>query len=193
MRNTKQSEHTSPYEIEAGLTAGTHTITIRVDNTNYPTKGGHLTSEDTQTNWNGITGKLELQFFERVFLDNVQVYPDLATRSFDIKAALVGDLQEVRIVVSAVAVSADPVYTTEEQIFAPDSQNIQLTYTIGEDAMLWSDDEPNLYELHIHLQDQDGEVLDSTEVWTGYGNSGLQETNSPLMVAKRFFEANMTG
>lgn len=155
------------YEIEAGLTAGIHTITIRVDNTNYPTKGGHLTSEDTQTNWNGITGKLELQFFERVFLENVQVYPVLATRSFDIKAALVGELQGVRIVVSAVAVSADPVHTTEEQIFTPDSQEIQLTYKIGEDAMLWSDDEPNLYQLHIHLQDQDGEVLDSTEVWTG--------------------------
>ncbi|WP_128102283.1 glycoside hydrolase family 2 TIM barrel-domain containing protein [Paenibacillus sp. DCT19] len=155
------------YEIEAGLTAGTHTITIRVDNTDYPTKGGHLTSEDTQTNWNGITGKLELQFFERVFLDNVQVYPVLATRSFEIKASLVGELQGVQIVVSAVAVSADPVYRTEEQIFTPDVQEIQLTYKIGEDAMLWSDDEPNLYQLHIELKDQNGEVLDSTVVWTG--------------------------
>ncbi|WP_338539623.1 beta-glucuronidase [Paenibacillus tundrae] len=164
-RNSLNTPHR--YQIEAGLTAGTHTITIRVDNTEYPTKGGHLTSEDTQTNWNGITGKLELQFFERVFLDNVQVYPVLATRSLEIKAALVGELQDVQIVVSAVAVSADPVFTTEEQIFTPDSQEIQLMYKIGEDAMLWSDDEPNLYQLHIHLQDQNGEVLDSTKVWTG--------------------------
>ncbi|MDR6724390.1 hypothetical protein J2W91_002858 [Paenibacillus amylolyticus] len=155
------------YEIQAGLTAGTHTVTIRVDNTDYPTKGGHLTSEDTQTNWNGITGELELQFFERVFLDNVQVYPVLATRSFEIKALLVGELQGLKIVVSAVAVSADPVFTTEEQIFTPDSQEIQLTYMIGEDAMLWSDDEPNLYKLHIHLQDQNGNILDSNQVWTG--------------------------
>ncbi|WFR61324.1 glycoside hydrolase family 2 TIM barrel-domain containing protein [Paenibacillus amylolyticus] len=155
------------YKIEAGLTAGTHTITIRVDNTNYPTKGGHLTSEDTQTNWNGITGKMELQFYERVYLHNVQVYPVLSSRSFDIKAALVGDLQGVRIGVSAVAVSADPVHPTDEQIFIPDSQEMQLTYQIGEDAMLWSDDEPNLYQLHIQLQDENGEVLDSTEVWTG--------------------------
>ncbi|MDQ0169245.1 sugar-binding domain-containing protein [Paenibacillus tundrae] len=155
------------YEIQAGLTAGTHTITIRVDNTDYPTKGGHLTSEDTQTNWNGITGKLELQFFERVFLDNIQVYPVLATRSFEIKALLVGELQGLKIVVSSVAVSADPVFTTEEQIFTPAMQEIQLRYKIGEDAMLWSDDEPNLYKLHIHLQDQNGNILDSNQVWTG--------------------------
>jgi beta-galactosidase/beta-glucuronidase len=38
------------YELPT-LEPGTHTITIRVDNTGYPTKGGHLTSPDTQTNW----------------------------------------------------------------------------------------------------------------------------------------------
>ncbi|PQP81358.1 beta-glucuronidase [Paenibacillus sp. PCH8] len=155
------------YEIEAGLTAGTHTITIRVDNTDYPTKGGHLTSEDTQTNWNGITGKMELQFFERVFLENVQVYPDVASRSFEIKAALVGDLQGGRIVVSSIAVSADPIQPIEEQSYISNSQEIHLIYEIGEEAMLWSDDDPNMYKLQIRLLDNTGEVLDSTEVWTG--------------------------
>ena len=29
-------------------------LTILVSNVDYPTKGGHLTSPDTQTNWNGI-------------------------------------------------------------------------------------------------------------------------------------------
>ncbi len=42
------------------LSAGRHTLVIRVDNTDYPTKGGHLTSPDTQSNWNGITGEISL-------------------------------------------------------------------------------------------------------------------------------------
>ena len=61
--------------------------------------------------------------------------------------------------------------------------------------MLWSDDEPKpATKLHIDLQDQDGEVLDSTEVWDGItGILGLPEKIHRLMAAKRFFEANMTG
>ena len=78
-RNSLSTPHV--YEISGGLTAGTHTILIRVDNTDYPTKGGHLTSPDTQTNWNGITGRIELQFTGQRYLQNVQVYPDAANRS----------------------------------------------------------------------------------------------------------------
>ncbi|MEC0125095.1 glycoside hydrolase family 2 TIM barrel-domain containing protein [Paenibacillus pabuli] len=155
------------YEIGTGLTAGTHLITIRVDNTNYPTKGGHLTSEDTQTNWNGITGKMELQFYESVFLKNIQVYPDLAARSFDIKAELVGDWHGTRIVVSSQSMNAAPVHTPDEQIFTADSNNLHFTYKLGEDALLWSDQEPNVYKLHIRLQNNNGEILDSEEIWTG--------------------------
>ncbi|MDN4602320.1 hypothetical protein P5G61_13880 [Paenibacillus sp. F6_3S_P_1C] len=32
------------YSLPEGLSEGKHTLTIRVDNTDYPTKGGHLTS-----------------------------------------------------------------------------------------------------------------------------------------------------
>lgn len=155
------------YEISAGLTAGTHKITIRVDNTSYPTKGGHLTSEDSQTNWNGITGKIELQFYERVFLKNVQVYPNLVHRSFDIKAELVGDPQDIRIIVSTQSINTDPVHTPGEQICIPDSNDLRFTYELGKDAPLWSDDEPHVYKLHICLQDARGRTLDTEELITG--------------------------
>ncbi|WIV17344.1 glycoside hydrolase family 2 TIM barrel-domain containing protein [Paenibacillus polygoni] len=155
------------YEISAGLTAGTHNLTIRVDNTSYPTKGGHLTSEDSQTNWNGITGKIELQFYERVFLKNVQVYPNLVHRSFDIKAELVGDPQDIRIIVSTHSINTDPVHTPGEQICIPDSNDLRFTYELGKDARLWSDDEPHVYKLHICLQDVRGRTLDTEEIITG--------------------------
>ncbi len=48
------------YLLPHGLTAGTHILLVRVDNTDYPTRGGHLTSPDTQSNWNGVTGEISL-------------------------------------------------------------------------------------------------------------------------------------
>lgn len=62
------------HDLTGKLTAGVHILTVRVDNTNYPTKGGHMTSPDTQTNWNGILGRMELQIREKIYPENLQVY-----------------------------------------------------------------------------------------------------------------------
>ncbi|MDG0794253.1 beta-glucuronidase [Cohnella ginsengisoli] len=78
------------YELTGLLGPGRHTLTVRVDNTDYPTKGGHLTSPDTQTNWNGITGRIELRLAAATHLRDVQVYPDVADRSFVVRADWVG-------------------------------------------------------------------------------------------------------
>ena len=55
------------------LNTGVHTVVVRVNNTDYPTKGGHLTSPDTQTNWNGITGAIELLIRPIVHIDDIMV------------------------------------------------------------------------------------------------------------------------
>jgi hypothetical protein len=52
---------------------GKHRLDIRVKNTDYPTKGGHMTSPDTQTNWLGITGDIELIIRPHVHIDNITV------------------------------------------------------------------------------------------------------------------------
>lgn len=56
--------------------AGEHTLVIRVDNTDYLTRGGHLTSPDTQSNWNGITGEISLTVAHTLLTD-LTVRPDL--------------------------------------------------------------------------------------------------------------------
>ncbi|MBQ9384749.1 MAG: beta-galactosidase [Ruminiclostridium sp.] len=55
------------------LTEGIHRIDICVKNVGYPTKGGHMTSPDTQTNWNGITGAIELLIRPKVHIDDIAV------------------------------------------------------------------------------------------------------------------------
>lgn len=61
------------YNIGSYLTKGRHELVICVSNVNYPTKGGHMTSPDTQTNWLGITGKLELQIFPKAYISDVRI------------------------------------------------------------------------------------------------------------------------
>ncbi len=55
------------------LASGSHTIDICVKNVGYPTKGGHMTSPDTQTNWNGITGAIDLIIRPKVCVDDIKV------------------------------------------------------------------------------------------------------------------------
>ena len=87
-RNSLCTPHN--YDITSYICSGENTITILVDNTNYPTKGGHLTSPDTQTNWNGITGQIELRVFDKAYLEDVQVYPNIQEKSVSIKARVIG-------------------------------------------------------------------------------------------------------
>ena len=51
------------YNISQYIDKGSHKITIMIDNSTYPVKGGHMTSPDTQTNWNGITGDMKISIY----------------------------------------------------------------------------------------------------------------------------------
>lgn len=81
------------HDLTGRLTKGEHTLTIRVNNTEYPTRGGHMTSPDTQTNWNGILGRMELQIREACYPENLQIVaekPEQVLVSADICGATEG-------------------------------------------------------------------------------------------------------
>lgn len=69
--------------------AGEHTLVIRVDNTEYPTRGGHLTSPDTQSNWNGITGEISLTVAHTLLTD-LTVRPDLRRGCLRVHGHIIG-------------------------------------------------------------------------------------------------------
>lgn len=61
------------------LDPGSHSLVIAISNINYPTKGGHMTSPDTQTNWNGILGEICLEVRSRQRVENIQVMSSTRT------------------------------------------------------------------------------------------------------------------
>jgi hypothetical protein len=156
------------YDVTSYLSSGEHTITILVDNTSYPTRGGHLTSPDTQTNWNGITGKIELQFFNKAYLSDVQVYPDIKDKSVTIKSKVIGADKGI-ISLSAIGFNSENTHKVEEIDYNFISNEISIKYLLGEKALLWSEYEPNLYKLNLKL------IINGSTVDTNEFVFGLRE------------------
>lgn len=75
MQNTLSAPHR--YDL-GSLAEGRHTLTICIDNTYKIPIGtwAHAITEDTQGNWNGIIGRIELHATDPVWIRNVQVFAD---------------------------------------------------------------------------------------------------------------------
>ncbi len=78
MQNSLGTPHV--YDLSAWLTPGSHLITICVDNRIKDINVGensHSVSDHTQSNWNGMAGRLELQARSPVFISGIEIYPDI--------------------------------------------------------------------------------------------------------------------
>lgn len=159
-RNSLNAPHV--YELTGKLRAGTATLTIRVDNTDYPTKGGHMTSPDTQTNWSGITGAIELQFYGPARLESLRTYPNVGERSVRVTARVEGaEASALRL--SAVSFNGETVHSAQTLELKLEGRDIDAEYPLGADARLWSEWTPELYRLKLELLGEDGGVIDVTE------------------------------
>ena len=69
------------YDLGAALAPGKHRLTIRVDNGLVVDVGvnSHCVTDHTQGNWNGIVGEINLRATPQVWVEDVQVYPQVAT------------------------------------------------------------------------------------------------------------------
>ena len=179
------------YDITNYLSSGEHVITILVDNTNYPTKGGHLTSVDTQTNWNGITGKIELQIFDKEYLSDIQIYPNVKDKSVQIKAKVIGANKGI-ISVSGVSFNSEENQKVEEIDFMFTSNEISITYLLGKNALFWNEYEPNLYKLNLKLM-INGLIVDTNEVTFGLREFKGQDDKFTVNGVKTFLRGKHDG
>ncbi|RXK85687.1 sugar-binding domain-containing protein [Filimonas effusa] len=141
------------FDISSQLTPGEHFITIRVDNSLKLTPYGnvHIYSDDTQTNWNGIIGQLFLEASAQQYIKDLQVYPDIAKQSVQIRMRLAntGSKQQAMVKLLIKKQEHDtirqllPVYiplTTQDSV-------IVINHSLAEDCSLWDEYRQPLYEL----------------------------------------------
>lgn len=155
------------YNLTSLLTPGKHKITIRVDNgESIPRQirtSSHACTESTQTNWNGIIGRIELQIMNPLFIASVQTYPQASENSVRVQVTLSqnADLNGKKIRLSASAFNTSKRHVAASAVYPlKDGCKVyEFTYPLGKGAMLWSDLHPALYRLQVAIDGFDEKTV----------------------------------
>ncbi|MBR1593005.1 MAG: beta-glucuronidase [Ruminococcus sp.] len=130
------------YDISDYAVTGENTICVMVDNLNYPTAGGHMTSPDTQSDWNGITGDISLIISEKNGIKSITPYPCAESKSVRLVFVLENiDNADVNIWGSSVDGKL-----IDTQTYHISAENPEITINI-ENASLWDEFSPVVYTL----------------------------------------------
>jgi hypothetical protein len=172
------------YDLGTDITPGKHQLTICVDNTLKFDLGEYVSimGEDTQTNWNGIVGIIELRAAGHVALNSVDVYPDVDRKLIRVKA-LISNLTgspvsgDVRFTVTdpnTGAVTGAPVSMT----FSAQGRESVVTSEIsmGNNPKLWDEFSPNLYLLKSTLSTENPVCQSEKSVSFGMRKLGINGT-----------------
>ena len=113
------------FELPPDVQPGRHTLRLEIDNRldELPVSG-HQVSDDTQTNWNGVMGRIELRAEGPTRFGRIRLFPDPAARTVGVEAE----------VISPTGV------TTSRQ-----------TVALAKDAALWSEFTPVLHEVEVRV------------------------------------------
>jgi Glycosyl hydrolases family 2, sugar binding domain/Glycosyl hydrolases family 2/Glycosyl hydrolases family 2, TIM barrel domain len=150
MQNSLATPHV--YDLSGALRPGKHRITLCVDNTYKIPVGihAHSVADHTQTNWNGVVGRLELRAQDPVWIDSVKISPLVRQKSIRVEATVrnaTGNPArgEIRAMIPGMA----PVTTA---VSVPGvQQTIEFTLPLAGTARLWDEYEPALYDLNLTL------------------------------------------
>jgi hypothetical protein len=143
-----------PHEHAVGpATPGVHTICLRVDNRHKYNLGPdpHSVSEQTQTNWNGIIGRIELRALPAVQVAAVQAYPDAAKRSVRLVATLEGaTARPVTVRWNVAAEGGGPNRSAATSVAAfQGTRLVDTVIELGRNAPLWDEFSPRLHRATV--------------------------------------------
>ena len=141
------------YDLTEFIGTGERELVIKVSNVGYKTKGGHMTSRDTQTNWNGILGRIELIGYGATHCKNVVITPDIHSGTVNVTADIIG-VESGTAVIKAVNYP-DGAPACEPVEFTYIDGRLIAEYQMCKNFKLWSEHSPELYELVIDI---DGDI-----------------------------------
>lgn len=147
------------YDLTCAMTCGTHRLVIRVDNRIKYSVGllAHSVTEHTQSNWNGIIGKLELRAEDPVFISDMQIYPNLSEKSATVKMAVRNcSGQPVRgeifLLVKGSCGQASGETIKKEFFCNGDSAKVEIKYPMGDSVQLWDEFTPQVYRMAARME-----------------------------------------
>jgi hypothetical protein len=182
------------FDVTGAMTPGEHTLTVLVDNAKLPPVGpSHAVDERTQTNWNGIVGKMELAVKGPVWLDDVQVYPDVAKKQAVVRVVvgnITGKAASGRITAGCESYNVAKSLTFPSQSFevkAAERENIiEFTYKPGDDVPLWDEFNPAMLRLTLKLETKAGDGQFSNERSVNFGMRDFTKKRNRLMINGKY-------
>lgn len=171
MRNSLTTAH--QYEVTDFLKNGENEIVVRIDNRIETVQVGqdsHSVTDQTQGDWNGIVGRMELQVRHQVHFYDVQLFPDVDNHNVLVKAQIVGKSKK-KIFVNAETKVGDSRFSqkTTSQALVGDTTKVELTVPMGNDFVCWDEFTPVRYIMNLSLSEDGKEAtaLDSKDISFG--------------------------
>jgi hypothetical protein len=133
------------FDLSKALTPGTHTLTILVDNAKLPPVGPcHQVDERTQTNWNGIVGRMELTAMAPIWVSDLQAYPAPEEGLLRVRASIDNATRwkgSVTVSVSAKGEGREVAISSRRLVVQLDSKSAQVScdLKLPQGAPLWDE------------------------------------------------------
>ncbi len=164
-RNSLSEPHI--YNIPIDKNIDTYTIVICVDNRLEVAnvgKDSHSVSDQTQGDWNGIVGKIELREYNPI--KSVQVYPDVDNKKARVKVFFNKKTSGI-LTLRAEAFNTNAKHSVVSVPINLQNTDIQdVVLDMGEGMLLWDEYNPQMYRLSAELL-CDGKTLRTSETYFG--------------------------
>ncbi len=162
------------YYLADGLSEGRHHLQLMVDNRKQYDISfedmAHAYTNETQTMWNGVLGKMTMTVLPVYSIADVQVYPDVQNKCIRIRTQVDynSGYSKFRMYYSLKSPNGKQLYAKRQKFVQQDNSTIvEFTYPLGRSIELWDEQNPNLYTLTVGLQNGPNSFLDLREVSFG--------------------------
>lgn len=168
------------YDLSEYLEPGTHVIAVVVDNRSgimawNSIRNSHMASDNTQTNWNGILGAIELFATAPVRIKRVRLYPQ-GKGKVQGKAVLrkpSGGVAAGKISLNVCDLAGIKRYEIDDILFSMegDTRETEVEFSIdaGEALRWWDEFDPALYTVHLTLEGSYGDRPVTDEQYAALG------------------------
>lgn len=147
------------FNLTDALTQGEHQLTIRIDNRVKDFDVGqnsHSISDHTQSNWNGMIGKLFITARPAVYIDDVKLYPDIKKKQVVAHVKLnnmTGKrvMASIQLLATSTNKLAEKLRSLTKKVEIKDSSSFKIVYPMGNNPLFWDEFHPDLYTLKIRI------------------------------------------
>lgn len=167
----------------------THRITVCIDNRfQYNThKWDHAHTEFTQINWNGILGEMKLVALDPVYIEDLQVYPNITEKSIKVKMQI-NNRTGKQISGNATFTVAGKNYSLNKmlRVSGRDSLiNFEGVIPLGKNIKLWDEFNPNVYKITCQLNTSTDKVKYQHAKSVSFGMREVKQGKNHVMINNR--------